>query len=331
MVLTNVIKLFHKVIDRLLMPARVVARPTARRRKPMRKIASKVLALPKALILGFAVQILGIMPFVVLVQLNLQATPALPWAVAAEVVILAVLFAILSGRIWPKAWGEVRRAYLRFNPIPREFAPWVVVTSAVYGATIIALSLVSYLLFPFPEEAGALFFGIKETPAVTAIAILAAVAVATGLVEETAYRGYMQVPLERAYGPAAAILIAAIAFALSHPVPTVWLPVFVFGSLGWGLLSRLTNSTIPGIVTHTVVDAALFAWIYFNIDGFRAILQSNVIETGPTQAFMTAAAAAVVLTILSVGCFVQLARIARNSSKQEPGDAATDQTFVATR
>jgi len=277
----------------------------------MKKIAWKILALPMAIVLGLAVQIIGIVPFGMLMQRNVVVRPDIPWATAFEVVLLIALFTYLSGHFWPKGLSETRRDYLRMNPVAGPLLGHVIFTAFTYGLAIIALSIASYLLLPLPEEAGAMFFALQDTPKTTHIVLLATTLIATGFIEETAYRGYLQRPLEHAYGPAVAILVAAIAFGLSHNLPTYWLPVFVFASLGWGVMARFANSNWPGIFTHIFVDGCFFYWFFKNPDDLRMLLASDVLHDGPTKTFYIAAGAAIVLGLVSIFNFIRLGRMKR--------------------
>jgi hypothetical protein len=78
-----------------------------------------------------------------------------------------------------------------------------------------------------------------------------------GICEEVGFRGYMQVPLERRFGPAAAIAGVSLIFVLIHldrswAVPV--LPIIFLASVLLGVLAYKTKSLIPGIVGHTVLD-----------------------------------------------------------------------------
>ena len=50
----------------------------------------------------------------------------------------------------------------------------------------------------------------------TVLCILLAAAVEAGVVEEAAFRGYMQAPIERRYGPRVAIVIVSVAVSYTH-------------------------------------------------------------------------------------------------------------------
>jgi len=81
--------------------------------------------------------------------------------------------------------------------------------------------------------------------------------VVAGICEETGFRGYMQLPLEKKYGPVAAIIITSIVFTLihlSHSWAAPILPHIFFASVLLGILAYKTGSLIPGIIGHSILD-----------------------------------------------------------------------------
>src|SRR5437764_758125 len=86
-----------------------------------------------------------------------------------------------------------------------------------------------------------------------------------GTSEEAGFRGYMQGPLERRYGPVMGIAITSIAFGLAHLSHGAFLPAILFDIL-WGVLYGLvtywSGSIVPAIVLHSSADALEFiaAW-----------------------------------------------------------------------
>src|SRR5207237_7477117 len=78
--------------------------------------------------------------------------------------------------------------------------------------------------------------------------------VVAGVVEETSFRGYMQGPVERRYGPAIAILLTGILFGLAHfthpEVGLILMPYYLAVVAVYGALAYLTNSIFPSMVLH---------------------------------------------------------------------------------
>jgi len=86
---------------------------------------------------------------------------------------------------------------------------------------------------------------LAQVPKVTVLSLLLIAAPVAGVVEEAAFRGYMQGPIERRRGLAVAILITGTMFAVAHLDFTLLLwPYYVAAATGWAYrkLARLTGS-----------------------------------------------------------------------------------------
>jgi membrane protease YdiL (CAAX protease family) len=115
-------------------------------------------------------------------------------------------------------------------------------------ALVFGLNLANRMVI-LPNQDAAVFAGI---PAVTVWSLLLAAAPVAGIVEEAAFRGYMQRPIERRHGPAIAILITGTMFAVAHLdfTPILW-PYYVAVAAVYGAIAFLTDSIWPAIVLHT--------------------------------------------------------------------------------
>ena len=67
----------------------------------LKTIVGKIPVVVRAIILGFAIQIVGVVPFLLMSQLNLEHARSLPWAALIEVAILWALMQYLGGKGWP--------------------------------------------------------------------------------------------------------------------------------------------------------------------------------------------------------------------------------------
>jgi membrane protease YdiL (CAAX protease family) len=98
---------------------------------------------------------------------------------------------------------------------------------------------------------------LDSMPVWVAWAIITMSSIVAGICEETGFRGYMQVPLEKRYGPAKAIIPTSILFALihlSHSWALPILPHIFFASVLLGILAYRSGSLIPGIIGHSILD-----------------------------------------------------------------------------
>jgi hypothetical protein len=97
--------------------------------------------------------------------------------------------------------------------------------------------------------------------------------IVAGVVEEAAFRGYMQAPFEERYGPGWAILATTMVFVLVHipgrpGVSYADLFLVAWASVNYGILTYLTRSILPGLLLHASGNLAGFAvllWFQFTV------------------------------------------------------------------
>jgi membrane protease YdiL (CAAX protease family) len=257
-------------------------------------------ALVRALILGGLVGAAGTMVWLALVSVNLQRNPALPWSVAAMAVYLAIYWWFLRGGIVP--WGAARRReLLRIETLSPSGWNWALL-ALVLGFLAAFVFLIGIQARIMDVPAGA-FPATGDTPWFVVVAYLAMVGIVAGVAEEAAYRGYMQVELERAYGPVAAIAISSIAFALAHfSVPL--LPFITMVGALLGTVAYLARSIVPGLIAHGVYDfyVTLMIWQL----GYPRIPNLDLAQ-GADDLFVAAATLAALAAIGSIWAMTNLA------------------------
>ncbi len=91
-------------------------------------------------------------------------------------------------------------------------------------------------------------------------------AVTAGVVEETAFRGYMQTGIER-HDRENAIWITSLVFVAAHITQGIGAVVLMgpglfVASLLYGTLARRTGTILPGMVIHVLGD---LAYVYFGV------------------------------------------------------------------
>ena len=90
--------------------------------------------------------------------------------------------------------------------------------------------------------------------------------VTAGVVEEMAFRGYMQTGIER-YDRENAIWITSLVFVASHVTQGIAAILFMgpgmfIASMLYGSLARRTGTILPGILVHVLGDLAR---VYFGV------------------------------------------------------------------
>jgi len=98
-------------------------------------------------------------------------------------------------------------------------------------------------------------------------------AVTAGVVEEAAFRGYMQTGIE-SHHPEHAVSVTSLVFVASHLTQgagavLVMGPGLFIASMLYGILARRMGTILPGIVIHVLGDLAR---VYFGVlrgDGSR--------------------------------------------------------------
>lgn len=226
-------------------------------------------------------------------------------AAAAETVFLAFYLWWASGGGPPRITKAGRGAAFRSASLsPMQWA-WGIIAALSFAATIHAAMVLLFRLVPFPIESFRQGYDPSFIPSLP-LRWLAVVVSATsaGICEEIGFRGYMQQPIEQRHGAPTAILVSALFFMLLH-LTKGWAMVgmvpIVFGAgVLLGLLAWSSESLIPSIIGHTVMDIGLFAYWWTGIAGeFTA---RPITETGLDQPFLvTCAALATAVLILLFG------------------------------
>ncbi len=207
------------------------------------------------ILLGATIAIAGIAPWPVLARLNATHDPQWPWAALSMLGWLALLLAWLNGAGWPKRWREARRYSLRlWRPTSRARS------REGRGPTLLLLLLLA-ILYVFWILVG----GSRQPPDMSPypttafrISLVLMGAIVSGVVEEVAFRGYMQSRLER-FGAGPAILVTSLVFTLFHGVHGAEAllllgPGLFFASMLYGMVAYHTGSILPGMAMHVAGD-----------------------------------------------------------------------------
>ncbi|MGE0043347.1 MAG: lysostaphin resistance A-like protein [Vicinamibacterales bacterium] len=217
-----------------------------------------------ALLMGLSIQFLGTLSWVAMIRLNASQRPDVPWAAAAMGCWLFVMVAWLGGRGGPRGTQQFRRFHLRvWRPQPGAWSGDNLTTIVSLIGAMAGLYVLYVLMGSrrAPVDVSAYSLALRWS------ALLMGPVVA-GVVEEVAFRGYMQSHLER-IGPTFAILVTSATFALLHASQGLGYlltlaPGLFLASVVFGHLALKSGSILPGMALHVAGDTA---YAYFALPG----------------------------------------------------------------
>ena len=152
-------------------------------------------------------------------------------------------------------------ADLRLRKIPRAAVRPLAGGIVVTGIALEAMFLLHLRLLPVPaEDPFAEMFAMANEPWGW-LPLFLLIVVLAPIIEETVFRGWIQRPLERLWGPAPAVGITALLFALVHFIPE-YLPYYFVVGLLLGTLVVLTRSLWASIALHTANNVQSMALMF---------------------------------------------------------------------
>lgn len=251
-------------------------------------------ALLRGSVAAIGILILGQLPPGLFLVANLELTPGVPWFLAATIVWLWCLWSYLDGRWWPANTAGARSENLRGSSLSLGVWSWSLVAGGLGMISVLSGALLTGLRVDLPPEATGPLIDLNSYPTITVAAVFLNIALVAGVVEESAFRGYMLSIVERRHGWIAAIASVAILFYLahvSHAYATVaFIPFFLAYSVLHGVLVFLTRSILPSVVLHTLGDLAILPIQYGVVA--NPLGQSVLVHVLVVVSFGVAAAAA---------------------------------------
>ena len=244
-----------------------IAEPSRADPLPLRAYVRSILA-------GLLIAALGVMSWMLLARRNAVLRPDVPWAALTMIAYLALLLAWLNGAGWPRRTAAWRRWHLRLWPDraimvgePNKGGRSRLEAAAPLVAGWGVLTLL-WILVSRPATVPDL--SAYPTTAYR-FSIFFIGALVSGVVEEAAFRGYMQRGLE-AYGVERAVLVTSLVFTLLHGVHGLGTllvvgPGFFVASALYGVLAVRTGTVIPGMILHTLGDLAHMYFATLRGDG----------------------------------------------------------------
>ena len=130
--------------------------------------------------------------------------------------------------------------------------------------------MMTFRIIQFPAEAFTSGYNLDALPLWVAWLFIVMSSLVAGICEEVGFRGYMQVPLEKRYGPRVGIAIVSIMFVVIH-LHQAWAPPVLFHifaiSVLLGVLAYTSGSLIPSMIGHTVLDIFNFSYWWSDVAG----------------------------------------------------------------
>jgi membrane protease YdiL (CAAX protease family) len=197
-----------------------------------------------------------------LAGINMQRDPRVPWSVPVMGVVLWAYWRYLRGGGPPRHLAAFRREHLRATALgPRTWRLALLAGGSGIASLWALFRAVRGLLHLTPPSEE-----LTHYPVLTIYAAIFMGSLVAGVVEEAGFRGYMQVALERAYGPRIAIATSSLVFALIHLTHgsriLPMLPFYAAGAVVYGLLALLTGSILPSLALHFAGDLVMFTVRY---------------------------------------------------------------------
>jgi len=110
---------------------------------------------------------------------------------------------------------------------------------------------------------------LQPFPPASLLVIVLTLSAVAGIVEEAAFRGYMQTPIEARHGRTIAIAVVTVLFGAAHL--TDWQSDMTWARMGfivaaggfYGLLATTVRSILPGVVIHAGGNMVGILWIWW--------------------------------------------------------------------
>jgi membrane protease YdiL (CAAX protease family) len=219
----------------------------------------------RVIVVGFVVTEIGIGAWLAIAAL----IPA-PWSLMVTSAVLWAFWRYFGGKGWPQSTAEARKDRFRATQMPPAVWKWSLLAAMLFVAVVQSGFVLTFRVVGFPAEAFAAGYSFGDLPLWLAWLFIIMASLVAGICEEVGFRGYMQVPLEKRYGPLPGIVIVSAAFVVLHLnqawAPPILLHIFAI-SVMLGVLAYASGSLIPGIIGHTVMDIPNFAYWWTDVAG----------------------------------------------------------------
>ncbi len=252
----------------------------------------------KAIVSGCIVAMIGLGAWGGLGLTALRQPGFMPWLVPAMASVLVLGAAYLKWGKWPNSGAAFRSEAVRLNAV--RLKPFLL--SLIAGWSTMLTGFCLYVAHRAASGMGGENpLSLPHAPLAMLLPGLVMAGLVAGVVEEIAFRGFIQGTLERRFGIVPAILVSGFVWALFHTNHSyfgeealVWFGIFLSVATMLGTIAHRTNSLIPGIAVHAGFDISYFV--------AAGILQPRIAPIAWVQSFASAqeliAAAAVFAVVM---------------------------------
>jgi membrane protease YdiL (CAAX protease family) len=266
--------------------------------------------LVRSIVSGFFVFFVLASGYGALVIPNMALSPSIPWSVPLGLLYLWVVFRYFNGSWKPSSTSTARAGSMRARRLSRS--EWKAALAAAFPVMIffIVVTIISYRLIEVPADD----FAMPELPWWSLYSALIMVSIVAGVSEECGFRGYMQGPLEKRYGPVVAIGIAAVFFwlaHLNHASGVARAPALIVMGASLGALSYCARSIWPAIVAHATADTIVFTGSTADIGLHELWFPVLLNDSGVDTLFVVLCALTIVSGVVMVVFLRRLARVTR--------------------
>jgi membrane protease YdiL (CAAX protease family) len=272
----------------------------------------------QAVLIGMLVLIAGTVPRNLLFAANLRYYQDVPWAVPLTAAYLWFFWRYLDGAGPPQSTADERRRLLRANRVPTNVWAWALLAG---GLGIVALVLALGVANRFVVLPRQQLPDLTHVPKVTVLSLLLMAAPVAGIVEEAAFRGYMQGPIERQHGLLVAILVTGTMFAVAHLDFTLVLwPYYVAVAGIYGTVTYLSKSILPAVVLHTGgnIYSNFDLWLHGKAEWQASSDQTVLVwKTGADRSLWISILTLLAVTGGMVWAYLELARVTRITRHDE--------------
>jgi membrane protease YdiL (CAAX protease family) len=225
----------------------------------------KVPLVVRSILLGFVINTLGVGIWVLLAKYI-----PFPWSVVPMGAILIIYWMYFSGKWKPSSTQDFRRFCIRHTNLKRGAWIWGLVAAFFIFLFVQSGWILTFRIVEFQPDLFKTARYLNDYPALTSWSIILMASMVAGICEETGFRGYMQAPLEKKYGPVAGISITSLMWAVAH-LHQAWASGIFVGilviSFMIGYLAYSTNSLLPGIIAHVSFDIVNFSYWWSDVLG----------------------------------------------------------------